>query len=105
MIARPPVPVGIAILGAAHMPHAWSYARAATESAATTLVGVHDVDEAMAQWIRQDFDASYFADVEALLALPDLDAVVICSETATHRRYAELAASAGKHVLCEKPIA
>lgn len=33
------------------------------------------------------------------------EAVVICSENSDHRRLTELAAAAGAHVLCEKPIA
>jgi predicted dehydrogenase len=37
--------------------------------------------------------------------LPEVQAVVVCSPTAVHRRHVELAASMGKHVLCEKPIA
>jgi predicted dehydrogenase len=39
------------------------------------------------------------------VALPGIDAVVVCSATADHRGLVELAASAGRHVLCEKPIA
>jgi 1,5-anhydro-D-fructose reductase (1,5-anhydro-D-mannitol-forming) len=33
------------------------------------------------------------------------DGVVVCSENAKHRELVELAAAAGAHVLCEKPIA
>jgi predicted dehydrogenase len=33
------------------------------------------------------------------------DAVVICSENSRHRPLAEMAAAAGAHVLCEKPLA
>lgn len=35
----------------------------------------------------------------------DPDAVVVCSENARHRPLVEMAAAAGAHVLCEKPIA
>jgi predicted dehydrogenase len=98
-------PLGVAVLGTAHTTHAWSYSRALTTSGLTTLVGVHDEDPALAQWIRQDFAAAFYADPEELLALPEVGAVVVCSPTASHRRHVELAASMGKHVLCEKPIA
>ncbi len=37
--------------------------------------------------------------------LSDVDVLDICSPTPSHLEYALLAASAGKHVVCEKPIA
>jgi predicted dehydrogenase len=98
-------PLGVAMLGCAHPTHAWSYARAVASSAQTRLVGVHDTDPALAAAIRDDFDAPYFADAAALASSPEVDAVVVCSETNRHREYVELAASHGLHVLCEKPIA
>jgi hypothetical protein len=45
------------------------------------------------------------AEIEALLADPDLDAVYIATPTELHERHAVLAADAGKHVLVEKPMA
>jgi 1,5-anhydro-D-fructose reductase (1,5-anhydro-D-mannitol-forming) len=42
---------------------------------------------------------------DQLLALPGLDAVYIASPNALHRQHVEAAAAAGKHVLCEKPLA
>ena len=48
--------------------------------------------------------------VELRRGLPALfdtrpDGVIVCAENAEHRRLVELAAAAGAHVLCEKPIA
>lgn len=43
--------------------------------------------------------------VEALLADPEVDLVHVCLPTPLHRRVAEAALDAGKHVLVEKPIA
>jgi myo-inositol 2-dehydrogenase/D-chiro-inositol 1-dehydrogenase len=40
-----------------------------------------------------------------LLALDELDAVLICSSTETHAGLIVKAAQAGKHIFCEKPIA
>jgi myo-inositol 2-dehydrogenase/D-chiro-inositol 1-dehydrogenase len=45
------------------------------------------------------------ADGEAAIADPDIDAVIIASSTETHAPYIELAASHGKDIFTEKPIA
>jgi 1,5-anhydro-D-fructose reductase (1,5-anhydro-D-mannitol-forming) len=47
----------------------------------------------------------YATDLQALLADPKIDAVYISSRNERHHAQAVLAMSAGKHVLCEKPIA
>ncbi len=49
--------------------------------------------------------ASVATSLEELLGDPDIDIVLICTPTFTHRDLALQAASAGKHVLCEKPMA
>jgi predicted dehydrogenase len=46
-----------------------------------------------------------FADLEAMLADPEIDLVDVCLPTALHAPAAIRALLAGKHVLCEKPIA
>jgi predicted dehydrogenase len=46
-----------------------------------------------------------YADYDAMLADPDLDAVVIATSDAFHVPAALRALQAGKHVLCEKPLA
>ena len=46
-----------------------------------------------------------YTDLDALLADPDLDAVIIASADALHADQCMAAAGAGKHVLCEKPMA
>ncbi|MCY3575296.1 MAG: inositol 2-dehydrogenase [Chloroflexi bacterium] len=43
-------------------------------------------------------------DPAALFDMPELDAVLICSSTDTHTRFIKMAAQAGKHIFCEKPI-
>ncbi|MER8705175.1 Gfo/Idh/MocA family oxidoreductase [Mesorhizobium sp. M1088] len=45
-----------------------------------------------------------FCDYDAMLADPDLDAVIIATSDAFHVQAAQWALEAGKHVLCEKPL-
>lgn len=44
-------------------------------------------------------------DVEALVGRDDVDAVYISSTNEQHRRHVEAVVRAGKHILCEKPLA
>ncbi|MDZ4096521.1 MAG: Gfo/Idh/MocA family oxidoreductase [Paracoccaceae bacterium] len=46
-----------------------------------------------------------FADYDAMLDDPDLEAVIIATSDAFHVAAAKRALEAGKHVLCEKPLA
>ena len=43
-------------------------------------------------------------DAEEIFANQSIDAVLICSPTATHAEFVMRAARAGKHIFCEKPI-
>ena len=50
------------------------------------------------------FDCETVASYEAMLALGDLDGVVLTTPNSAHREGAEAAARAGIHVFVEKPI-
>lgn len=97
-------PVGVAVLGAAHMGHAWAYTRALVDSPYAKLVGVHDRQPEHTRWLQKSFGVRLL-DVDELLSDPEVEAVLVCSANADHLRDVELAARHGKHVLCEKPIA
>src|ERR1700728_1197703 len=44
-------------------------------------------------------------DWERFVSRPDLDIISVCTPTDLHREQVLAAVSAGKHVLCEKPVA
>jgi predicted dehydrogenase len=46
-----------------------------------------------------------YADIDEVVADPQVDVVHICTPNAQHKPYAEAALKAGKHVVCEKPLA
>jgi predicted dehydrogenase len=50
-------------------------------------------------------DGKFYAEVEPVLRRPDVEAVVVATPTNTHYRVVRDALEAGKHVLCEKPLA
>jgi len=50
-------------------------------------------------------DIARYAELDAMLADPSLDMIDICLPPAWHAKVAIAALKAGKHVLCEKPIA
>jgi len=47
---------------------------------------------------------NFVKNYDDLLAVPGLDAVIICSPTDTHADYVIKAARAGKQIFCEKPL-
>jgi myo-inositol 2-dehydrogenase/D-chiro-inositol 1-dehydrogenase len=72
---------------------------------ARLLVVADLFEDAARQCARQFNIPDATTDYKALLADPEIEAVVICSATDTHAKIIEEAAQAGKHIFCEKPIA
>jgi predicted dehydrogenase len=67
---------------------------------------VVDVNQQMAETARDRFgfeEAS--ADWRAVVARPDIDIIDICTPNNSHAEIAIAAAKAGKHIICEKPLA
>ena len=76
------------------------------ERGVVELVAVADVRGAVARRVADLFGAqAAYEDYRELLARPDLDAVDICTPEVLHAEQTIAAAAAGKHVLCEKPMA
>ena len=70
------------------------------------IVAVMDEREEAAQEAAETFNVPrYYTDVDAFLSDPDLEAVSVCTFHPSHGTLAARAASAGKHVLVEKPLA
>jgi UDP-N-acetylglucosamine 3-dehydrogenase len=69
------------------------------------LLMVADVSTEAAQQVAAQSGAQAAASPEDLLRNPDIDVVDICVPNFLHREYVTSAAKAGKHVICEKPIA
>jgi predicted dehydrogenase len=67
------------------------------------VIGFSDTDAERGKKFSELYNTKWFDSHEALLKA-GVDAVVVCSENANHRELVELAARAGAHVLCEKPI-
>ncbi|NUQ71641.1 MAG: Gfo/Idh/MocA family oxidoreductase [Chthonomonadales bacterium] len=93
----------IGIMSMAHM-HAYSYADAVRSMPNAELAGIADHDTDRAIETATTFETTAFARYADLLRT-DIDAVIIGSENVRHRELCEMAADAGKHVLCEKPLA
>lgn len=69
------------------------------------LVAIADVNVAAAQALATRFGVPRAVDdPAAVIGDPSIDAVLICSLTATHAPLIEAASAAGKHIFCEKPI-
>ena len=68
------------------------------------LAGVVDAAEPLARAVGERHGVPWSASLEAMLEDPAVDGVVIAAPTRLHPELVGLAASAGKHVLCEKPL-
>ena len=67
-------------------------------------VGSRSLERAQAFASKLGVDRAY-GSYEEVVADPDVDIVLVSSPHSEHREHALLAIEAGKHVLCEKPIA
>lgn len=90
--------VGIVGAGTMGRTHASAY----TKLPNAQLAGFYDADRAFAERIAPQFGAKVFESYDALLQ--QVDMVDICTPTPTHLELVLRAASAGKHILCEKPL-
>lgn len=91
----------LALLGAGRIGKV--HAQAIASDSRARLVAVVDAVAEAAQAIA-DQAGCKVSTIDAILADPEVDAVVICTPTNTHADLIERFAKAGKAIFCEKPI-
>jgi predicted dehydrogenase len=70
------------------------------------VAAVVDIQSDRAQHMANVYQLdTYFTDYREVLELSDVDVVSICVPTSLHPEITMAAAEAGKHILCEKPVA
>ena len=93
----------IGIMSFAHH-HAEAYINNLAQIPGVAVMGVADADVARGSRLAEKHEVPFFQSNAALLEAGP-DGVIIASENSRHRELVELAADAGVHVLCEKPLA
>jgi xylose dehydrogenase (NAD/NADP) len=93
--------VGIGVLGARSMVARLAVLPAIDASSRAHLVAAASLSGP----IPEPWDAKTVESYEAVIDHPDVDAVYIPLPNGMHEEWVERCAAAGKHVLCEKPLA
>ena len=92
--------IGVGMIGREHIN------RLANTLVGARVVALADVDFKQAEAVAAGLPGSkVYPDGEALIASPDVQAVVVTSWGPTHAAYVLAAIRAGKSVFCEKPLA
>jgi len=94
------VRVGLAGLGFMGGTHAQCHAALPNSQ----LVAIADPEPDRRKQFADTYNAKPYASVEEMVADANIDVVDICMPTYLHRQAVEAAASARKHILCEKPM-
>ncbi len=97
-------PLRIGILGAAEIARAFIKAVASSTHVAVAAVASRSADKAEA-FARDCSVPRFHGSYEALLADPAIDAIYNPLPNSLHAEWSIRAVEAGKHVLCEKPLA
>ncbi|MDJ0788662.1 MAG: Gfo/Idh/MocA family oxidoreductase [Myxococcota bacterium] len=104
-MASSSAPFGIGLIGAGGISTLHSQAFRALPDLAR-VVAVADLDAERAESLRDRFGyEAALTDHREMLAREDVDVAVVCTRPNLHARLVKDALDAGKHVLCEKPLA
>lgn len=69
------------------------------------ITALYDLNAERAHELARQYGAKAFSSCEEMLKCGEVDAVSICSTNTSHAAFTIAALKAGKHVLCEKPMA
>jgi inositol 2-dehydrogenase len=97
--------IRVGLIGAGRMGKVFAHTLAYTVSE-VELAAVVDIDPQTSHEVADHFGVNqHYTDYHELLKREDIDAVVIVTPTSTHAEIIKAAASAGKHIFSEKPLA
>ena len=97
--------LGVGLIGCGYAGHQHARAYALLRDH-VDLVAAADVDKGKARSLAQEWGfSSWHEDYRKILSDPRVDAVSVCLPIYLHAEVSVEAAEAGKHVLCEKPMA
>ena len=99
--------VGYAVVGLGHIAE-HAVLPAFRHAKRSRLIGLVSSDAAKAQRLAKKFGAQScctYDRFEECLQNPEIEAVFIATNNSTHLEFTRRVAAAGKHVLCEKPLA
>ena len=97
-------PVGVGVIGTGSIGRLHAH-NLATRVVGGRLIAVHDADDHRAARLAGELGTDVCPSAEALIAHPNVDAVIVATPTPTHAALTVAAIEAGKHVFCEKPLA
>src|SRR6266498_809962 len=71
-----------------------------------SLTAVCDINESRAASLTQEYECNSYTDFRDLLSKEnDIDIVSVCTPNGLHAEHTISSLKAGKHVVCEKPMA
>ena len=97
------IPIRVALVGCGRISR--NHLDAISRIDGLVMAGACDIVEERARLAGVDQDIPWFASFDEMLARVECDAVAICTPSGLHPAHGIAAARAGKHVICEKPMA
>ena len=69
-----------------------------------SVVAVADTHYPAEEFKKEFKDVFFSSNPDEVLAMPEVEAVLICTPTSSHAPMIELSLKSGKHIFCEKPV-